>query len=312
MLAARLHEYGDPAGLVVEEVAEPLLAEDHLLVRVAAASINPVDWKIVDGILRERIPLELPLVPGGDVSGIVERVGGAVTGFAVGDAVHAMTGTIAGYAHGGFAQQAAIRASSAARKPRTLDHAGAAAASLAALTAWQALHDRGEIQPGERVLIHAAAGGVGGFAVQFAREAGAYVIGTASASNLDYVRQLGAMEAIDYAAGPFEDQLRDVDLVIDLIGGDVQLRSFKSLRRGGRLVNAWGALAVEAAETAGVRAIKVAVAPNGADLRRIGALIDAGRVRVDVAHRLPLGAVHQALALSRLGHGRGKIALEIE
>jgi NADPH:quinone reductase-like Zn-dependent oxidoreductase len=311
MRAARIHDYDRDDGLSVDDIDVPSISPDQLLIRVAAASINPVDWKVRDGMLRAGIVLDLPAVLGGDVCGVVAAIGSEVRGFGKGDVVYAMTDTRSRYACGGFAEYVALSAANAAPKPSSLSAVEAAAVPLAALTAWQALHDEGQVQPGQRVLIHAAAGGVGGFAVQFAREAGAYVIGTASAANRDYVLRLGANEVIDYSAGPFEAEVRDIDLVIDLVGGDVQARSLSVIRPGGTLINAWGALAADEAAAAGVTARKVAVSPNGDQLRRIGALIDAGRVAVEVAHVLPLEEVEAALALSRRGHGRGKIILDV-
>lgn len=311
MKAAVLRDYDSPAGLAIEDWPMPVPGADEILVKVAAAGVNPVDWKVRDGILRAGIRLDLPAILGGDVAGLVVDRGPEARQVEIGQAVHAMTGASFHYAHGAFAQYVAIPAVNAAPKPVSLDMAQAAAVPLAALTAWQALFDEGGLRSGQRVLIHAAAGGVGGFAVQFARAAGAHVIGTASAANAAYVRALGAQEAIDYGAAPFEQQVGDVDLVIDLVGGEVQLRSLKVLRPGGMLVNGWGALAEAEARAAGVTARKVAVRPDGGRLRRIGAMIDAGQVHVELAHHLPLADVEAAFALSRSGHGRGKIILEI-
>lgn len=311
MRAARIHDYDRPDGLSIDEVAVPGIRPDQLLVRVAAASVNPVDWKVRDGLLQAGIPLELPAIPGGDMAGTVTAIGGAVEGFALGDLVHGMTDTLHRYACGAFAEYVAVNATNLAPKPSKLDFVGAAAVPLAALTAWQALHDVGGIASGQRVLIHAAAGGVGAFSVQFARLAGAHVVGTASAANFDFVMSLGADQVIDYRAGSFEDAVNDVDLVIDLIGGEVQLRSLKVMRRGSVLVNAWGALAEREAADAGMIARKVAVVPNGGQLRRIGTLIEAGDVTVEVAHLFSLEAIDEAFALSRTGHGRGKIVIDM-
>lgn len=311
MRAARVHDYDSPGGLTIDTVAVPECGPDQLLIRVHAASVNPVDWKMRDGMLREFMRFDLPVTPGGDVAGVVSGVGANVGGFAVGDAVHGMTDTEFRYANGGYADYVAVAASSLALKPAGLDFAHAAAVPLAALTAWQGLHDSGHIAEGQRVLIHAAAGGVGGFAVQFAKATGAYVIGTASARNLAHLLALGADEAIDYTAGPFEDKLSDIDLVLDLIGYDVQPRSMTVMRRGGILVNAWGALDLDAAAAHGVTAVKTAVTPDGAQLRAIDALIDAGKVSVEVSHRFPLERAAEALALSRTGRTRGKIVLEM-
>lgn len=311
MKAAVLGDYDSLDGLVIDDRPVPTPGDDQILVKVAAASVNPVDWKVRDGMLRAGMKLALPLILGGDIAGVVTDRGRTAQDFEIGQAVHAMTDTSFRYAHGAFAQYVAVRSAQAAHKPATLDMAEAAAVPLAALTAWQALFDEGGLRAGQRVLIHAAAGGVGGFAVQFARIAGAHVIGTASAANADYVRALGAQEVIDYAAALFEDRVRDVDLVIDLIGGEVQLRSLRVLRPGGMLVNGWGALAEAEARAAGVKARKVAVRPDGDQLGQIDAMIDAGQVSVELAHRFPLTEIEQAFALSRRGHGRGKIVLEM-
>ncbi len=311
MRAARVHDYDSPAGLTVDVVDVPVPGPDQLLVRVRAASVNPVDWKMRDGLLRAFMRFDLPVTLGGDFAGEVAAVGADVAGFAVGDAVHGMTDSTFRYAHGGFADYVAVTAANVAPKPASLDFAHAAAVPLAALTAWQALHDRGRVQPGQRVLIHAAAGGVGSFAVQFARAAGAYVIGTASARNLDHVLALGADEVVDYTVGPFEDRVRDVDLVIDLIGEDVQPRSMTVMKPGGTLVNAWGALDLDAAARHRVTAVKTAVTQDGPQLRTIDALMDAGVVRVGIAKRFPFQEVGEALALSRTGRTRGKIVLEL-
>ena len=205
----------------------------------------------------------------------------------------------------------AAKAAHVVAKPVSLSHEEAAGVPLAALTAWQAVFDRAGLSAGQRILIHAGAGGVGGFAIQFARETGAIVTTTASPANTNYVRQLGADEVIDYQAEKFENGRRDFDVVIDLIGGETQARSYTVLRRGGVLVNAWGAIMQDKAEAAGVRGVKVAVEPDGGQLGRISALIDAGKVRVSVAKVFALADCAKALDESRTWHVRGKSVLKV-
>jgi NADPH:quinone reductase-like Zn-dependent oxidoreductase len=310
MQAIRLHAYGTNDGLTLDTVPVPQISADEILVRVHAASVNPVDWKVCDGILKEKLVMRMPFIPGGDFSGTVAAAGSAVSAFQPGSQVFGMTST-PGYRSGAFAEYVAVKAEDAAEKPRCFDHVQAASVPLAALTAWQAVFDRAAIRPGQRVLIHAGAGGVGSFAIQFAREAGAYVIATTSAGNTDYVRALGADQVIDYRAQKFEEVLTDIDVVIDLLGEDVQRRSYAVLRPGGVLVNAWGTIMEERANAAGVRALKVAVEANGGQLTEIAALIDAGKVKTTIAAKIPYADTSAGLALSRTGHVRGKIVLVV-
>jgi NADPH:quinone reductase-like Zn-dependent oxidoreductase len=310
MNAFLVHEYGNPHAMRVERVGKPALMPDEILVRVHAASVNPVDWKVCDGLLREKMPMPMPFIPGGDFSGTVEA-GPETAGFPHGMPVFGMTST-PGYRAGAFAEFVAVKAVHVAAMPASLTYEAAAAVPLAALTAWQAVFDRAGLAAGQRVLIHAGAGGVGGFAIQFARETGAVVTTTTSAANADYVRERGAAEVIDYTAMKFEDAGRDFDIVIDLVGGETQARSYALLKRGGVLVNAWGAIMQDKAEAAGVRGVKVAVEPDGGQLAQIAALIDAGKVRVSVAKSFALKDCSAAFDESRAGHVRGKIVLRVK
>jgi NADPH:quinone reductase-like Zn-dependent oxidoreductase len=310
MRALLVQDYGNSGAMRVVRIGRPVPQADEILVRVHAASVNPVDWKLCDGLLKDRLPISMPLIPGGDFSGTVAAAGRETTGFSIGMAVFGMTST-KGYRAGAFAEFVAVKAGHIAAKPAGLTHEEAAAVPLAALTAWQAVFDRAELRAGQRILIHAGAGGVGGFAVQFAREAGAIVTATTSAANAGYVRGLGAAETIDYRAEPFENLRQDFDAVIDLIGGETQARSYAVLKRGGVLVNAWGAIMQDKADAAGVRGVKVAVEPDAAQLARIAALIDAGKVRVSVAKSFALADGAAALDESRTGHVRGKIVLRV-
>jgi NADPH:quinone reductase-like Zn-dependent oxidoreductase len=311
MKAVLVHEYGNPAAMRVEQTGIPKLQPDEILVRVNAASVNPVDWKVCDGMLKDKLPMAMPFIPGGDFSGTVAATGSEAAGVTIGMAVFGMTST-PGYRAGAFAQFVAVNANHVAAKPKTLSHEEAAGVPLAALTAWQAVFDRAGLRAGQKILIHAGAGGVGSFAIQFARAAGAIITTTTSAANTGYVRALGADEVIDYRAQNFGDVGRDFDAVIDLIGGETQERSYAVLRPSGVLVNAWGAIMQDKAEAAGVRGVKVAVEPDSAQLRQIAELIDAGKVRVSLAKIFPLADCAAALNESRTGHVRGKIILKLE
>jgi NADPH:quinone reductase-like Zn-dependent oxidoreductase len=308
MNALQVHEYGNPRAIRIERISKPAIQPDEILIRVHAASVNPVDWKVCDGLLKDKLPMVMPFIPGGDFSGTVAAVGRDTVGFVSGMAVFGMTST-PGYRAGAFAEFVAVKAKHVAAKPACLTDAQAAAVPLAALTAWQAVFDRARLEAGQHILIHAGAGGVGGFAIQFAREAGAVVTTTASAANADYVRALGAADVINYRVEKFEDRRRDFDVVIDLIGGETQARSYAVLKRGGVLVNAWGAIMQDSANAAGVRAVKVAVEPDAAQLGQIAALIEAGNVRVSVAKNFALADCAAAFDESRSGHVRGKIVL---
>ena len=230
MKAVRIHTYGGPEVLVYEEVPRPQPGQGEVLVRVEAAAVNPVDWKIREGYLREMLPHALPLIMGWDVSGVVEETGPGVTRFRAGDEVFSRPDLLR---DGTYAEYVVIRETEVALKPGSVDHLHAAAIPLAGLTAWKSLIEAAGAAPGQRVLIHGAAGGVGSYAVQLAKWRGAHVTATASAPNLDYLRRLGADEIIDYRSVRFEDVTGDVDVVIDTIGGDTQQRSWQVLKRGG-------------------------------------------------------------------------------
>jgi NADPH:quinone reductase-like Zn-dependent oxidoreductase len=304
--AIRFHDYGGPEALRFEEIEQPTAKEGEILVRVRAASVNPVDWKIRDGLVRKRFSPPLPLIPGGDLSGEVAAVGAGVSGFAVGEAVFAMIGL-----WGAYAEHAAFKAAMAARKPASIDHAQAASVPLVGLTAWQALHEHGAVRGGQRVLVLAASGGVGGFAVQFARAAGAHVIASASDKNADYVRGLGANEVFDYRTDPAARHAGSIDLIVDTAGGDGSVRSLELLKPDGALVAV--AAPSEALKERGAklerRVLPMQGHPDGAQLAQIASLIDAGKVRTTVAAVFPLAQAAAAQELSKQGHTRGKIVL---
>lgn len=309
MKAVRIHAYGGPAMLHYEEnVPMPQLNPDDLLIRVRAAAVNPVDWKIREGYLRGFLNHNLPLILGWDVAGEVIEVGAAATGFKIGDAVYARPNI---ERDGSYAEYIAVKASEAAQKPATLDHVHAAATPLAALTAWQSLVDAAQVSAGQTVLIHAAAGGVGSFAVQLAKARGARVIATASALNSGLVADLGADEFIDYTRTRFEDVAKDVDIVLDTIGGDTQERSWRALKPGGILVSVISPPSTTTAAAQGVRSAFVFIQPSGQQLTAIAQLIDAGNMKPIIHTVLPLAEARQAHVISQGGHARGKIVLHV-
>ncbi|MGW6916929.1 NADP-dependent oxidoreductase [Kitasatospora sp. NPDC054939] len=307
MKAITYRSYGGPDVLAYGDVPDPKLGPDSVLVRVAAASVNPVDWKIQAGYLDGVLDVVFPVVPGWDLAGVVEQVGVGVTEFAPGDEV-------IGYVRedmvrrGTFAEYVAAPVRTLARKPAELDFAQAAGLPLAGLTAFQALTRALEVKPGETVLVHAAAGGVGSLAVQIAVALGARVIGTASERNHDFLRGLGA-EPVAYGEG-LAERVRvlapeGVDAVLDLIGGDALQLSPALLAEGGRLAS----VADGAVLALGGR--YVFVRPDSADLTALADLADEGRLTVEVAATFPLERAAEAQRLNAAGHTRGKIVVTV-
>lgn len=304
MKAVRIHEYGGLDALRYEDAPKPSAKDGEILVKVHASGVNPADWKVREGKYKpDRLP-PLPMILGFDLAGTVESLGDGVTSFQIGDAVYA--DVVAAYA-----EYAAFDASLAALKPRSLDFAHAAGVPVAALTAWQALFDHGGLKSGQTVLIHGGAGGVGTFAVQFAKHIGAHVITTASARNRDFLLGLGADKVIDYNTEKFEDVVKDADVVFDTVGGDTQERSWQTLKRGGMLVSIVQPPNADTAKEHGVRAVIFSAAGNADQLAEIGELIDAGKVAVTIDTILPLADARKAQEISQSHHARGKIVLQV-
>jgi NADPH:quinone reductase-like Zn-dependent oxidoreductase len=315
MQAIRVHQYGGPEQLQLEQIPRPEPQAGEVLIRVYAAGVLPAEWKARQGLFHAFRPAAFPYIPGSAVSGVVAAVGPGVTAFQAGQAVfgRSVQGTYAEYTATAVEPPALTPTtfSILALKPEALSFGEAATISGGATTAWQALFADGGLQAGQRVLIHGAAGGVGAFAVQFARWKGAHVIGTASAANLGFVRELGAETAIDYAATPFEQVAQDVDLVLDTIGGETLLRSMAVVKRGGALVSLLGQPSQEQAREHGIRAMNNAALPTSATLQEIAQLIAAGQVKPTIMRTFALHEAAQAHALSQTGHGRGRIVLRI-
>jgi NADPH:quinone reductase-like Zn-dependent oxidoreductase len=305
MHAVLIRKFGGPEVVELAEIPVPEPRAGEVLVKVEAASLNPVDYKIRGG----KYPLvkddRLPFVLGRDFSGTVVHSDDAA--LPAGTLVHGLLGI----EHGSFAQYTVARADTLARVPGAIDRIAAAAVPLAGLTAWQGLVDHGGLRAGQRVLIHAGAGGVGHFAVQFAKARGATVITTVSTGDVAFAHSLGADEVIDHKTERFESRLRDVDVVFDLIGGDTQERSWAVLKKGGVLVSTVQEPSQEKASAIGVRATRYTAEPRADQLREIDALIQAGKVRPVVARTFAYGDAKEALRGLEEGHGAGKLVLDM-
>jgi NADPH:quinone reductase-like Zn-dependent oxidoreductase len=308
MKAMVIYKYGGPEELKYEDMPEPVMNPDDVLIRVYSTSVNPIDWKVRQGMRKEGTQRSFPLILGWDVSGVIEKTGSGVSNFKVGDEVYARPDTSR---NGTYAEYVAVRASEIFYKPKTIDHPMAAAVPLAGLTAWQGLFDHGKLQAGQRVLIHGAAGGVGTYAVQLAKWKQAFVIGTASGKNVSFLKDLGANEVIDYHKAHFEENLKEIDLVFDTIGGETQANSLKVLKPGGILVSTVGIRDMEALKTRGLHGEQYMALSLPAQLKQMAELIDAGKLKPVIAEVLPLKDAAKAHRLSEEGHTRGKIVLKV-
>jgi len=305
MKAVTINQYGDQSVLNYADVERREPKSDEVLVQTRAAAVNPVDWKIRDG-LGEMFGLKLPIVLGCEIAGTIEKVGNDVRDFKEGAAVY---GYVSLERNGGYAEYTIAKTDEIALKPESLDFENAAAIAVGALTSWQAIFDTANLQSGQRILITGASGGVGSMAVQLAKAKGAFVIATASGKNEDFVRSLGADEFVDYTREKFEAVVKEVDVVYDTVGGDTLERSFQTLKRGGFLVTTVAPPSEEKAEKFDVRIAMVGVEPSAKQLGEINQLIAAGKLKTHVATVLPLAEVRKAHQLSESGRTRGKIIL---
>jgi NADPH:quinone reductase-like Zn-dependent oxidoreductase len=306
MKAVLIYKFGGPEELKYGDAPMPEINPDDVLVKVFATSVNPIDWKVREG--GRGLKREFPLILGWDVSGVIEKVGAEVTDYKAGDEIYARPDVSR---NGTYAEYVAVRANEIYFKPKSIDHLKAAAIPLAGLTAWQGLFDHGKLQAGQKILIHGAAGGVGTFAVQFARWKGAYVIGTASEKNIDFLKELGADEVIDYHKEKFEEKLKDIDVVFDTIGGETQIKSLQVLKRGGMLVSTVGIQDEAALKAKEIQGVRYGAQSVPGDLKQIAGLVDAGKVKPVIAMVLPLKDIVKAHQLSEEGHTRGKIVLKV-
>lgn len=306
MKAIRFHDWGDSSVLRYEDIERPVAKAGEVLIRVKAIGLNPVDWKLRSGV-GKRFGLPLPLVVGADIAGVVESVGEGVTAFKAGDEVFSMIGL-----WGAYQEYVSVKADFVAPKPKSMDFVQAASVPLAALTAWQGMFEKASLQAGQTALVYGAAGGVGMFGVQFAKAKGARVVATASAKNADFVRGLGADDIVDYRTDPASRYPQNVDLALDMIGGDAADHCIDALKNGGAHVQVSPGGTEHLADKAAaknVARVAVQVHPDGGQLREIAALIDAGKVKTEVAAVFSLADTAKAQDLSAQGHTRGKIVL---
>lgn len=308
MKAVRIHEYGGISVLRFEDAPIPACGADEVLIRVVGSSVNPVDWKIREGHLRAMLAFKMPFVPGWDVSGVVHAVGARVNLFQLGDAVYSRPDIAR---DGTYAEFVAVRETEVARKPRTVSHIEAGVLPLAGITAWEALVTKGQVKAGQRVLVHAAAGGVGSLAVQIAKAHGAHVIGTGSSTNRALVESLGADEFVDYRTQALCDAVRNVDLVLDTMGGDTQEASWHVMAPEGLLVSIASDPATGVARWPQLRGEFLFIQPNAPVLEKLAAMVDGGQLRPVIGAEFALHDIQRAHALSETGHAVGKIAIYV-
>ena len=306
MNAVRIHEFGGPDVLQLEDAPIPEPNAGQILIKVHAAGVNPVDGKIRTGKFKRFRP-RLPAILGRDFSGVIVRLGEDVTDWKIGDEVFGMLD----YTRGAYAEYCVALPSEIVRKSLQLDHLRAGCVGVAGQTAWQALFRCGELQTGQRVLIHGAAGGVGHFAVQLATAHGAEVIATVSPEDVEWVSELGAVETIDYKSQRFEEVVYDIELVVDLIGGETTQRSWQVLRPGGILVSTLGSPATPATAPVGTRGREVIVECQPIQMERIASQAVARQLRIEIDHIYPLANADQAHEYLEQDHARGKTVLSI-
>jgi NADPH:quinone reductase-like Zn-dependent oxidoreductase len=301
----RVYQYGGPEQLRLERMERPVPQAGEVLVRVHAAGVNPADWKILEGALQHVFPQLFPYTPGLDLAGMVEEVGPGVTAFEKGQAVFGRS------SNGAYTEYTTASIETLALKPRKVSFDQAAAIPGGATTAWQALFEDGGLQAGQRILIQGAAGGVGLFAVQFAKLQGAYVIGTTSTPNVDFVRSLGADEVLDYTSPLPENMAHDVDLVLDTVGEETLEKSLSTMKRGGTLISIAGQPSQKRVQQLAVRVVHFYTRCSNELLSKLAHLIDEKQVKAVVRQTFPLSEARQAHERCQQGHGRGRIVLHI-
>lgn len=307
MKAIRIHGYGAASEMKLEDVPLPSYGVNDVLIRVAASGVNPIDWKVRAGFLAERIPFPMPLTLGWECAGTVEAAGAAVTAFKPGDAVYTMPEFTRG---GTYAEYVAVDAAQVALMPRTLSFSVAASMPMTALAAWTAI-GTANIQPGQQVLIHGGAGGVGSLAIQLAKIKGAHVTTTVSADKMALVTSLGADVVIDYKTTDFASQVRNMDVVLDTVGGATQEASWSTLKRGGLLLAFTQPPEPARADEAGVRAVFVFTAPRGDALKQIADLVDTGALKPLACHEYTLADAANVHELGQAAGLAGRTVLHV-
>ena len=310
MKAVQINKYGDNSVVEVnEKAAKPEVSAGTVLVEVHAASVNPVDWKIREGYLKEMMQLEFPATLGVDFSGVIAEVGESVSGFKPGDEVYGMASAMTG---GSFAEFIIVPFASVALKPKSVSHSEAAAVPLTGLSALQVLKDQMNISNGQKILIHGGAGGIGTLAIQIAKQLGAEVATTASKEDSDIVKELGADTVIDYKNEKFEDMVKDYDAVFDTIGGETYQRSFQVLKKGGVIVSMVEKPNEELMKQYEVEAKMQFTQPNGAQLAELATLVDEAKMKIKIDRAFPLDAVKEALDYLQNSHHQGKVVITVK
>lgn len=311
MKAIAIKQYGGKEQLKEIDIPKPTPKEKQAIVKLHATSINPIDWKLREGYLKAMMPFEFPIILGWDVAGIVEEVGEHVQDFKVGDRVFARPETTN---RGTYAEYTIVDTHLLAKIPDNIGFEEAACVPLAGLTAWQCLFDFGNIQKGDKVLIHAGAGGVGTFAIQLAKNVGAYVAATAGTHNVEFLKSLGADEVIDYKKQDFEKVLTEFDFVLDSLGGENQEKSFTVLKAGGKLASIVSEPNQEKSREKNIKSGNVWLVPNGQQLEKIANLLEQNKLRVIIGHKFPFSeeGIKEAHALSESHHAKGKIVIQIK
>jgi NADPH:quinone reductase-like Zn-dependent oxidoreductase len=304
MKAIRIHQYGDASTLKLEEIPRLSIADDQILIRIRDAGVNPIDWKIRQGYLKQVMPAHFPITLGQDFAGEVIETGKEVPQFAAGDRVF-------GFAQGTYAEYAAAPASTVAAIPNSLDFATAAALPTAGSTALQIVRDVVAAKPGMTILIHGAAGGVGSYVSQIAKNLGARVIGTASGADIEYLKSLGVDEVVDYKRDRFEDKATGIDAVVDLVGGETLARSYAVVKKGGVLATTVQPIDESAAKRAGIRAVQVIMTRKAADLAELARLVQEGALKPRLGETMDLTQAREAQELSENGKTHGKVILKV-
>ncbi|MWV47395.1 zinc-binding dehydrogenase [Paenibacillus sp. HJL G12] len=305
MNAIRVHQYGNTDVLKHERIELPEPKDNEILIKVRYATVTPFDWKMRKGLLHRVFPKSFPYIPGGSFSGVVEKVGAQVTNFEVGQAVFGSS------MYGGYAEYTLSTEEHLLPMPNGLTYESAATITAGAAPAWKALFSEGNLQPNQKVLIHAAAGGVGQFAVQLAKWRGAKVVGTASTHNVEFVKSLGADEVIDYNKTAFEDVVDEFDLVVDAVGGNTLEQSWKIVKKSGTLVSLTQPLSAERAKEIGIQVHFNTRQATMDNLKTIAHLLADGQITSEIEHVYPWYEVKEAHEKSETGHARGRILLEI-
>ena len=311
MKAVQINSYGGSEVFKVVDVAIPSPGKDQITVGVRAVSINPFDVKLISGKYKDMIPLQFPVTPGGDFSGVVERFGGEVEGYRVGDEVYGTANVLYG-GSGSFAEFATANTANIAHKPKSASFEEAAALVLVGVSALQALEEHIKLQSKQKILIHGGAGGIGHLAIQLAKALGAYVATTVSTDEVDFVKKLGADEVIDYKKEKFEDLLNDYDVVFDMVGGEVRDKSFRILKKGGILVSMLGQPSEELSQKYGVVAIGQNTKVTSERLNRLAEYVDSGKIKVNIDRMFLLDQIKEAFNYFKEGRYKGKVVLRVK